>query len=134
MKQKKKKVVSWLVSRGVLAANLLRNMLADKEVIRVTKLFEIRKFYQKEPKINGFYSLNDLPKTKDGTLVINLDEHKLIGNHCIALYVNVDNGAYIASELKIFRKKIQNFIDNKNITTNIYRIFSNVWVLLYWIY
>ena len=52
--------------------------------------FEIQKYYQNEPKINGVYSRNNLPKIKDGTYVINLDEHKLIGTHWIAFYVNGD--------------------------------------------
>ena len=36
--------------------------------------FEIQKYYQNESKFNGVYSRNNLPKTKDGTYVINLDE------------------------------------------------------------
>ena len=36
--------------------------------------FEIQKYYQNESKLNGVYSRNNLPKTKDGTYVINLDE------------------------------------------------------------
>ena len=28
--------------------------------------FEIRKYYQNEPKFNGVYSRNNLPKIKDG--------------------------------------------------------------------
>ena len=39
---------------------------------------EIQKHYQNEPKFNGVYSRNNLPKIKDGTYVINLDEFKLI--------------------------------------------------------
>ena len=50
--------------------------------------FEIQKYYQSEPKFNGVYSRNDLPKIKDGTYVINLDEFKSTGTHWIALYVN----------------------------------------------
>ena len=40
--------------------------------------FEIQKYYQKEPKFNGVYSRNNLPKTKDGKDVTNLDEYKSI--------------------------------------------------------
>ena len=50
--------------------------------------FEIQKYYQSEPKFNGVYSRNNLPKIKDGTYVINLDEFKSTGTHWIALYVN----------------------------------------------
>ena len=44
--------------------------------------FEIQKYYKNEPRFNGVFSRNNLPKKiKDGTYVINLDEcrgrHKL---------------------------------------------------------
>ena len=59
--------------------------------------------YQNEPKYNGFYSRNNLPKIKDGAYIINLDEFKSIRTHLIAFYVNGNNrraskikdGAYI---------------------------------------
>ena len=50
--------------------------------------FEIQKYYQNEPKFNGVYSRNNLPKINDGTYVINHDEYKSIGTHWIALCVN----------------------------------------------
>ena len=43
--------------------------------------FEIQKYYQNEPKFDGVYSRNNLPKIKDGAYVINLDEFKSIGTH-----------------------------------------------------
>ena len=58
--------------------------------------FEIQKYYQNEPKFNGVYSRNNLPKIKDGAYVINLDEFKSIGTHWIPLYVN-DNIIYFDS-------------------------------------
>ena len=36
--------------------------------------YEIQNYYQNEPKFNGVNSRNNLPKTKDGEVVINLDE------------------------------------------------------------
>ena len=47
--------------------------------------------YQNEPKINNFYSRNKLPKTKDRTYEINLDDYKSVGTHWITLYVNAEN-------------------------------------------
>ena len=38
--------------------------------------FEVQKHYQNESKFNGVYSRNNLPKIKDRTYVINLDEFK----------------------------------------------------------
>ena len=42
--------------------------------------FEIEKYYQNEPKLNGVYSRNNLPEIKNGTYVINLDEYESIVN------------------------------------------------------
>ena len=46
--------------------------------------FEIQRFYQKEPRFNGVYWRNTLPKTKDGVFAINLYDYKSIGNYWIA--------------------------------------------------
>ena len=85
--------------------------------------YEIRKYYQIEPKFNGVYSRNNLPKIKDGAYVINLDDYKSIGTHWIALYANLNNIIYFDSfGVKHIPKGIKKFIGNKNIITNIYRI------------
>ena len=50
--------------------------------------FEIREYYENEPRFNGVYSRDNLPKIiKEGAYVINLDEYANIGTHWIALYV-----------------------------------------------
>ena len=36
--------------------------------------FEIQKYYQNEPRFNGVYSRDHLPKIKDGAYVTNYDE------------------------------------------------------------
>ena len=59
--------------------------------------FEIQKYYQNETKFNGVYSINNLPKIKDGAYVINLDEYESIETHWIALYVNSNNVTYFDS-------------------------------------
>ena len=38
--------------------------------------FEIQKYYQHEPNLNRVYSRNNLPKIKDDTYVMNLDEYE----------------------------------------------------------
>ena len=43
--------------------------------------FQIQKYYQNEPKFNGVYSRNSLPKIKDAPYVINFDEYESIGTH-----------------------------------------------------
>ena len=73
--------------------------------------FIIEMYYQNEPKFNSVYSRNNLPKIKDGTYVINLDQFKLIGTHWIVLYVNGNNNViyfdsfgveHISKEVEIF--------------------------------
>ena len=59
--------------------------------------FEIQQYYQNEPKYNGVYSRNNLPKIKDGTYIINLDEYESRRTHWIALYVNAENVIYFDS-------------------------------------
>ena len=45
--------------------------------------FEIQKYYQNEPRFNGVYSRENLPKIRDGSYVINLDECYHNGTHCL---------------------------------------------------
>ena len=49
------------------------------------------KYYKNEPRFNGAYSRDNLPKIKDGAYVINLDEYSDIGTHWVALYLNNNN-------------------------------------------
>ena len=39
-------------------------------------IFEIPKYYQYELKFNSVYSINSLPKRKNVTYIINLDEYE----------------------------------------------------------
>ena len=57
--------------------------------------FQMQKFYQNEPKFNGVYSRNNLPKMKDGPYVINLDENNSIIAHWIARYVKNNTANYV---------------------------------------
>ena len=58
--------------------------------------FEIQK-YQTKLKFNSVYFKSNLPKIKDGAHVINLDEYKSVGTHCVALYVNDEDITYFDS-------------------------------------
>ena len=49
--------------------------------------FETQKYYKNEPRFNGVYSRDNLPKIKDGAYVINLDEYSDTGIHWVAFYV-----------------------------------------------
>ena len=59
--------------------------------------FGIQKYFQNEPIFNDVYSRNNLPKTKDGAYVINLEKYESIRTDWIALYVNGDNVGYFDS-------------------------------------
>ena len=93
--------------------------------------FEIKKYYQNEPRFNGVYSRDNLPKVKDGAYVINLDEYSDIGTHWVALYVYNNDVTYfdsfgvehIPKEIKAFiNRPLSSALQNKNIKTNIFRM------------
>ena len=68
-------------------------------------------YFQKEPKFSGFYSRNNLPRTKDGEYIINLGDYKSIGTLWIALYVNANNIVYFDSfAVEHIPKEIKKFI------------------------
>ena len=52
---------------------------------------EIQKYYKNEPRFNGVFSRDNLPKIKDGAYTINLDEYSDIGTHSVPLYVQNNN-------------------------------------------
>ena len=83
--------------------------------------YEIQTYYQNEPRFNGVYSGDNLPKIRDGAYVINLDEYSDIGTHWVALWVNNNNVTYFDSfGVEHIPKEIKTFIGNKNIKTNIF--------------
>ena len=86
--------------------------------------FEIHKYYQNEPRFNGVYSRDNLPKTKDGAYVKNLDEYSDTGTHWVALYVhNNDVNNFDIFGIEHIPKEIRTFIDRSlSITTNVFRI------------
>ena len=58
----------------------------------------MQKYYENEPRFNGVYSRNNLPnKIKDGVYVINFDEHKDTGTHCVALFCKKNEIVYFDS-------------------------------------
>ena len=85
---------------------------------------EIKNYYENEPRFNGVYSRDNLPKTiKNGAYVINLDEYEDVGTHWIALYVKNNEITYFDSfGVEHVPREIKRFIEHKNIKTNIFRI------------
>ena len=86
--------------------------------------FEVQKYYQNEPRFNGVYSRDNLPRIKDGAYVINRDEYSDIGTHWVALYLqnNNNNVTYFDSFGVEHIPKESKTFKNKNIKTNIFRI------------
>ena len=93
--------------------------------------FEIQKYYKNEPRFNGVFSRNNLPKKiKDGAYVINLDEYGDVGTHWIALFCNRNDIVYFDSfGVEHITEEIKEFIRNKNTKANIFR-FINVFNVL----
>ena len=89
--------------------------------------FEIQRCYENEPRFNGVYSRNNLPKKiKDEAYVINLDEYEDVGTHWIALFCNKSEIVYFDSfGVEHVPKEIKEFIGNKNIKANIFRVQAN---------
>ena len=93
--------------------------------------FEMQKCYQNRSKFNGVYSRDNIPKTKDGAYIINLDEFSDIGTHWVALYVKNNTVNYFDSFgvehipkeiLKIINCTSSSAWHDKNIKTNIFKI------------
>ena len=94
---------------------------------------EISEYYKNEPRFNGVYSKNNLPKTtKKGAYIINLDKYKNTGTHWICLFVKPKYTVYFDSfGIEHIPKEINKFIrskelgpavGNNDIKSNIFRI------------
>ena len=91
------------------------------------KNFEIQKYYQNKPRFHGVFSRNNLSeKTKDGAYVINLDEYADVVTHWIALFCNWNEIIYFNSfDAERVPEEIKEFVGNKNIKANIFRVQAN---------
>ena len=76
--------------------------------------FEIQKYYENEPRSNGVFLRNNLPKKiKDGAYVINLDVYANVGTHCIALFCKKNYIVYFDSfGVNIFLTKLKHLLKN----------------------
>ena len=70
-----------------------------------------------EPRFNGVYSRNNLPKTiKKGAYVINLDEYENTGTHWVSIFVKPKYTVYFDSfGIEHIPKEINKFIHNENL-------------------
>ena len=90
--------------------------------------FEIQKYYENETRLNGACSRDNLPKIKDGAYVTNLDEYSDIGTHWVFLWVDNNNNVNCFNSFGVehIPKDIKTFIGNKNIKTNIFRVYDSI--------
>ena len=102
------------------AKNLLNSLLPFHPLTNI----EISKYYINEPRFDGVYSRNNLPKTiKKGAYVINLDEYENTDTHWIALFVKTNEVIYFDSfGIEHIPKEIEHAIDNKEIKASIFRL------------
>ena len=89
--------------------------------------FEIQKYYENESRFNGAFSRNNLTKKiKDGAYIINLDEYEDIGTHWIALFCKKNEIAYFNNfGVEHIPEEIKEFIGNRKIKANIFRVQAN---------
>ena len=86
--------------------------------------FEIHKYYKNEPRFNGVFSRNNLPKKiKVGAYIINLDEYADVGTYWIALFCKKNEIVYFDSFGVEYIP--EEFIGNKNIKANIFQVQEN---------
>ena len=87
--------------------------------------FEIQIFYLNELRFNDIYSRNNLPKIKNGTIVINLDYQRTNQQELIrqVYKINLNYATYIGTfEVENILKEIKKLIGKKNSATNVYQI------------
>ena len=89
--------------------------------------FEIQDYYQNEPRFNGVFSRDNLPKKiKNVSYLINLDEYADVGTHWIGLFYNRNEIVYFDSfGVEHFSEEIKKFVGNKNIKANIFGVQAN---------
>ena len=105
--------------KGVEVKKKLNSLLPFHPLTNI----EISQYYKNEPRFNGVYSRNNLPKTiKKGAYVINLDEYENTGTHWVSLFVKPKHTAYFDSfGVEHIPKEINKFINN-DIKSNVFRI------------
>ena len=77
--------------------------------------FEIQKYYENQPRFNGVFSRDNLPKKiKDGAYVINLDEYEILVHIGLLYFVKrMKLFISIALALSIFLKKLKKLLEIK---------------------
>ena len=70
--------------------------------------FEMKKYYQNQPRFNGVYSRDSLTEIKDEADEIDLDEYSDIGTHWVALHLNNNDVTYFDFLVQnIFQRRLE---------------------------
>ena len=87
---------------------------------------KITNYFNHEPRFNGVFSRNNLPRKKDGAHVINLNDKNSKGIHWFSLFLDRNKAVYFDSfEFEYIPQEVLNKIRDKSITQNIFRIQSD---------
>ena len=89
--------------------------------------FEIQKYYQNQPRFNGVYSRNNLPKKiDDETYAINLDECADVCTYWVALFSSRSEIVYFDNfGVEHVPEEIKELIRNKNIIADFFQVQAN---------
>ena len=78
----------------------------------------ITKYFNYKPKFNGLFSINNLPRIKNGTNAINLDK----GTQWVSLFIDRNGAVYFYSfGIQYIPQEVLSKIKDKSITHNILR-------------
>ena len=84
---------------------------------------EITKYFNYEPRFNGAFWRDSLPRIKDGVYVINLTDKQSKGTHWVSLFIDGNTAVYFDSfGIKYIPQEVFSKIKHKSITQNIFRI------------
>ena len=84
---------------------------------------EITNYFKYQPRFKGVFSRNNLPRIKDGTYIINLDNKNSKGTHKVSLFTDRNTVVNFDSfGIKYIPLDVVNKFKHKLITHNIFRI------------
>ena len=92
---------------------------------------KITNYFNYEPRFNGAFSRNNLPRIKNGVYVINLDDKNSKGIHWILLFIVRNLAVYFDPfEIEYIPQRLLSKIKDKSITNNIFRVQDNEFIRL----
>ena len=85
---------------------------------------EIIDYFSDEPRFNGVYFRDNLPKTiKVGSYNLNLQDNLVPGSHWVTVFLKSNKVTYFNSfGVEYIPKEVKKCVANKDIKTNIFRI------------